>query len=175
MCFDNELAHLNPLPVSQRKKSFSQCSCKQYSAVHSPQTEHKFGFPTTFLNSPVCFFLCFVKFELSANDIEQTEQTCGLFGLWIFRCRLRILFSANRLWQNSQANFKFFMSSDASCCSSSNICGSFCVCWSCESVSIGSVNSLSSASSSVWKSNSVTASSAVRIIFCVFDALSSLE
>ncbi len=104
MCLDNELAHLNPLP----------------------HTEHRFGLPTTLRNSPVCFFLCFVRFELSANDILHTEHTCGLFGLCIFKCRFSILFSANRLWQNSHANFKFFMSSDGGGgFSSAEICDSF--------------------------------------------------
>lgn len=114
-----------------------------YVLWHSPQTEHKFGFPTTFLNSPVCFFLCFVKLELSAKDILQTEQTCGLFGLWIFKCRFRILFSAKRLLQNSQANFKCFTSSGSCifCCSSD--------CCSCISDIIVSVNPLPSVSSSV--------------------------
>lgn len=52
--------------------------------MNSPQTEQRFGFPTVFRNSPVCFFWCLVRFDLSTNDILQSLQACGFIALWIF-------------------------------------------------------------------------------------------
>lgn len=114
MCFESELAHLKPFP----------------------HTEHKFGLPITFRSSPVCFFICFDKFELSANDIWHSWHVCGLMGLWILRCLFSTLLSPNTLWHSGHSNeflFTFLFSSfvaedskdlleweDCSCSSSSS-------------------------------------------------------